>query len=185
MGTLGSKQNVRRDVRLGDWTRSFFRLSLSKNTNNILNTFLIFIAFFSVQHFSRNFPNQHDYVIKFELTKLKMAGNQDDVDSILVAPDELGKILILNFKDGKIHFTKKLKFLQVQAPLHQPLMQVVFDLGSIITVFMVNVMDDFGHTVSLFKYVYRSNSNLNKIWRKNFDISGKWILLSWNDKRRH
>ena len=92
-----------------------------------------------------------------------MAGNQDDVDSILVAPDELGKILIVDFKDGKIHFTKKFQFLQVQAPLHQPHMQVVFDLGSIITVFMVNVMDDFGHTVSLFKYVYRSNSNLNKI----------------------
>ena len=88
-----------------------------QKTQTIYSThFSFFIAFFSVQHFSRNFPNQHDYVIKFELTKLKMAGNQDDVDSILVAPDELGKILIVDFKDGKIHFTKKLKFLQVQAP---------------------------------------------------------------------
>ena len=91
-------------------------MSLSKNTNNILNTFLIFIAFFLSSTNFKNFPNQHDYVIKFELTKLKMAGNQDDVDSILVAPDELGKILIVDFKDGKIHFTKKFQFLQVQAP---------------------------------------------------------------------
>ena len=62
-------------------------------------------------------------------------------------------------------------------------MQVVFDLGSIITVFMVNVMDDFGHTVSLFKYVYRSNSNLNKIWQKIsiFQESGFCFRETTND----
>ena len=64
----------------------------------------------------------------------------------------------------------------MQAPSHQPLILLVFDLASIITVFMVNVMDDFGLTVSLFKYEYRS-SNLDKFVQKKYQTNSYIVKL--------
>ena len=108
-----------------------------------------------------------------------MAGNQDDVDSILVAPDELGKILIIDFKDGKMYFTKKIKFSsgagavtstphasRVRPRLHHHSFHGERHgrLRSYSVSFQVCVQ------VKL-----KSKQNLKK---KNFDISGKWFLLS-------